>query len=201
MANYVKTVWIMLGGMAGWLVGVFMPAFPLIIVAVAFILWDAWAAYQLDKRVKVMYPDKTKRRQAKFSSFAFGKVVRKTIPERLVMILLAFLAEKYVFVHVTIPLSYIATGCVLFEQSISVLENNASCPIDKRDSRFWIVLRKVLIDKTERHFDVSLGDLGQMTEEQIESMRRQVREWDEKRKPQQDMGERDADDDFKFGYF
>lgn len=72
----------------------FDPAFPLIIVAIAFILYDAWTAFQLDKRVKVMYPDKTQRHEAKFKSFAFGKVVRKTIPERLIVILLAFIAKK-----------------------------------------------------------------------------------------------------------
>lgn len=51
--------------MAWWLVGEFRPAFPLIVVAVAFILYDAWTAFQLDKRVKVAYPDRTARHEAK----------------------------------------------------------------------------------------------------------------------------------------
>lgn len=181
MAATWKAIWIAFGGAVGWLVGEFNPAFPLIIVAIVFILYDAWTAFQLDKRVKVMYPDRTERHEAKFYSFAFGKVVRKTIPERLMVILLAFIAEKYVFVHVTIPLSYIATGVILFEQAWSALENNSSCRSEE-DSRFWRTLQKIMIDKTERHFDVNLDEL-KVTEEQIEAMRLRVKEWDkEKRK-------------------
>lgn len=176
-----KAIWIALGGAVGWLIGQFEPAFPLVIVAILFILYDAWTAYQLDKRVKVKYPDRTARHEAKFYSFAFGKVVRKTIPERLLVILLAFAAERWVFVHVSIPLSYIATGVILFEQAWSALENNSSCRTDEMESRFWKTLQKVMIDKTERHFDVNLEDLKEVTEEQIERMRERVREWDEGR--------------------
>ena len=179
--DYLKVIWIAFGGLIGWLVGVFEPAFPLIIVAVVFILYDAWTAFQLDRRVKVAYPDRTTRHEAKFTSFAFGKVIRKTIPERLIVILLAYLAEKYVFVHVSIPLSYLATGAILFEQAWSALENNSSCRSDE-DSRFWKTLQKIMIDKTERHFDVNLDDLKGFTEEQIESMRQRVNEWDELKK-------------------
>jgi hypothetical protein len=49
MADIWKIVWIAIGGFVGWFVGEFHPAFPLIIVAVAFILYDAWTDYQLDK--------------------------------------------------------------------------------------------------------------------------------------------------------
>lgn len=171
-----KAIWIALGGAVGWLVERLNPTFPLIIVAVAFILYDAWSAYQLDKRAKAKYPDRTTRHEAKFTSFAFGKVVRKTIPERLIVILLAWMAETWVFVHVSIPLSYIATGVILFEQAWSAMENNSSCRSEE-DSRFWRVLQKIMVDKTERHFDVNLDDL-KVSDEQIESMRRMVAEYD-----------------------
>lgn len=147
-----------IGGCIGWLVGEFHPTFPLIIVAIIFIVYDAWTAYQLDKRVHKMYPDKTKREAAKFTSFAFGKVIRSTIPKRLSLILLAFLVEHWVFVHVSIPLSYIVTGVICFEQAWSILENESSCR-DEADSRFWKWLQKIMIDKTSRHFDVDLEDL------------------------------------------
>lgn len=181
--HWCKVIWAAIGGGIGWLVGEFNPAFPLIIVAIAFILYDAWTAFQLDKRVKTMYPDKTKRHEAKFYSFAFGKVIRKTIPERLIVILLAFLAEKYVFIHVTIPLSYVATGAILFEQAWSALENNSSCRSEE-DSRFWKMLQRIMIDKTERHFDVNLDEL-KVTEEQIERARKMVADWDAKKKGQE----------------
>ncbi len=159
--NYIDNFWKLafttIGGWIGWIIGEFRPAFPLIIVMIAFILYDAWTAYQLDKRVKEKYPQKAKR-PAKFTSFAFGKVVRKTIPERIVLILLGFMAEHWVFIHVDFPLSYIITGIILFEQIWSALENNSSCRC-AGDSRFWQILQKVMIDKTERHFDVNLREL------------------------------------------
>ena len=112
--NYWKIAFAAIGGWLGWLIAEFRPTFPLIVVMIAFILYDAWTAYQLDKRVKEAYPNKAKR-PSRFTSFAFGKVVRKTIPERLVLILLGFMAEHWVFIHIEIPLSYIVTGVILFE--------------------------------------------------------------------------------------
>ena len=61
-------------------------------------------------------------------------------------------------------MSYIVTGVILFEQIWSALENNSSCRSDT-DSRFWKILQKIMIDKTERHFDVSLQDLKAKDEE------------------------------------
>ena len=152
MEQVVKWVTLTFGGAIGWIIGEFSPTFPLILVAIAFILYDAWTAYELDKRVHKKYPSKVKRKQAKFTSFAFGKVVRKTIPERLVLILLAFLAEKYVFVHIDTNASYVVTGIIVLEQALSILENKVSCPDDEKDNRIWVFLRKILMDKTSRHF-------------------------------------------------
>ena len=155
--DFWKYISMMIGGWIGWVVAEFRPTFPLIIVMIAFILYDAWSAYQLDKRVKAAYPDKATR-PSKFTSFAFGKVVRKTIPERLILIILGFMAEHWVFIHLEIPMSYIVTGVILFEQIWSALENNSSCR-DEHDSRFWKILQKIMVDKMERHFDVRLDDL------------------------------------------
>lgn len=146
------------GGLVGWMVGEFKPTFPLIIVAIVFILYDAWTAYRLDKRVHLCFPNKTQRKQAKFTSFAFGKVVKQTIPKRLSLIMLGFLAEHWVFVHVDIPLSYVITGVICFEQFWSILENESSCRPES-ESRFWKLLQQIMVDKTERHFDVNLERL------------------------------------------
>ena len=153
-----KEIFSIIGGGLGWVVGEFSPAFPLIIVAIIFIVYDAWTAYNLDKRVHQKYPDKAKRHEAKFTSFAFGKVIRSTIPKRLSLILLAYLVEHWVFVHVEIPLSYIVTGVICFEQAWSIMENESSCR-DDADSRFWKWLQKIMVDKTARHFDVDLTEL------------------------------------------
>lgn len=147
----------MIGGCVGWIVGEFSPTFPLIIVAIIFILYDAWTAYQLDKRVHELYPEKTKREAAKFTSFAFGKVVTSTIPKRLALIILAYLVERWVFVHVSVPLSYIVTGIICFEQAWSILENESSCR-SENESRFFKTLQKIMVDKTSRHFDVNIKE-------------------------------------------
>lgn len=156
--NFWKAAFVAIGGWLGWLVGEFSPTFPLIIVAVIFIVYDAYTAYCLDKRVKKKYPEKTTREKAKFTSFAFGKVITTTIPKRLALILLAFLCEHWVFIHVEIPLSYIVTGVICFEQAWSIMENESSCR-DEADSKFWRWLQKIMVDKTSRHFDIDLTDL------------------------------------------
>ena len=162
--DFWKGVFVSLGGWVGWLVGQFEPTFPLIIVAIVFILYDAYTAWQLDKRAKKMYPDRTKRHEAKFYSFAFGKVVTQTIPKRLSLIFLAFLVEHWVFIHVSIPLSYIVTGVICFEQAWSILENESSCR-NEAESRFWRWLQKIMVDKTARHFDIDPEDLNELKKE------------------------------------
>lgn len=146
------------GGLVGWMIGEFKPAFLLTVVVVVFILYVAWTAFKLDKRVRTAYPDKTQRKQAKFTSFAFGKVVKQTIPKRLMLIILAFLEEHWVFIHVTIPLSYVVTGAICFEQFWSILENESSCRTES-ESRFWKLMQQIMVDKTERHLDVNLAKL------------------------------------------
>lgn len=151
-----KVFAIAFGSVCGWVIAEFQPTFPLIIVTVVLIMYDAWTAFQLDKRVKVKYPDR-KKRPAKFTSFAFGKVISNTIPKRLILIILAFLVEHWIFIHVEIPLSYIVTGAIAFEQFWSIFENESSCR-DEESSRFWKVLQKIMVDKTARHFDVEIDN-------------------------------------------
>lgn len=169
--NISKYLFAFIGGGLGWFVAEFDPTFPLIIVAVIFIVYDAFTAYQLDKRVKARYPDKAMRRQAKFTSFAFGKVIKQTIPKRLSLILLAYLVEHWVFTGINIPLSYIITGIICFEQAWSILENESSCRAE-HESRFWHLLQKIMIDKTERHFDVNLNHYKKSKGENIEEEER-----------------------------
>lgn len=146
------------GGLVGWMIGEFKPAFPLAVVVVVFILYVAWTAFKLDKRVRTAYPDKTQRKQAKFTSFAFGKVVKQTIPKHLMLIILAFQEEHWVFIHVTIPLSYVVTGAICFEQFWSILQNESSCRPES-ESRFWKLMQQIMVDKTECHLDVNLNKL------------------------------------------
>ena len=156
--TWLEWLWFSLCGIIGWIVGKFSPAFPLLIIAFLFVLYDAWSAYELDKRVHQRYPDKTKRHQAKFVSYKFRLII-PTLIERMVIILLAYCCERWVFVHVSVPVSYIAAAVVCAEQSLSIAENKSSCRMPgDRHARLWKMLAKVLIDKTERHFDIDLGD-------------------------------------------
>lgn len=155
---------ITIGGFIGWFIGEFEPIFPLGIVMILFVLYDAYSAYLLDKRVHKKYPDKVQRRKAKFNSFKFGKVIKKTIPERLALIILAYLAEKYVFLHVDWHLEYVCCAAIIFEQLLSIAENMSSC--NDTDSRFWKMLKKILIDKTEKHLEVELDEYKEDKEEE-----------------------------------
>ena len=153
-----KSVVMSLGGMVGWLVAECEPAFPLIVVAVVFILYDAWTAFKLDRRARALYPDRTRREKAKFTSFAFGKVVKVTIPKRLWVIVLAYMVEHWVFVYIDVPLSYVVTGVICFEQAWSILENESSCrPED--ENRLWRMLQRIMVDKTARHLNVDPEEL------------------------------------------
>ena len=168
------------GGFIGWFIAEFKPTFPLVIVTVIFIVFDALSAYNLDKRVHAKYPERSRREKAKFTSFAFGKVVKSTIPKRLMVILLAFLVERWVFIHLQVPLSYIVTGVICFEQAWSILENESSCR-SEAESRFWRILQRIMIDKTERHFDITLDELKHpegITEEQAEAARQLLEEFE-----------------------
>ena len=156
--TWLEWLFLTIGGAIGWVIGRFEPAFPLLGVAFMFVLYDAWSAYELDKRVHKVYPDKVKRERAKFVSYKFRSVI-PTLIERMVIIILAYACERWVFVHVAIPVSYIAAAVVCAEQALSIAENKASCRLPgDRHARVWKMLAKVLIDKTERHFDIDLGE-------------------------------------------
>ena len=61
------------------------------------------------------------------------------------------------------------------------IENESSCR-DENESRFWKMLQRIMVDKTERHFDVTLDELkngGRVTEEQIEAARQLLAEFEQ----------------------
>lgn len=158
MEKWIEYIVMIFGGIFGWFIGEFKPAFPLIIIATLFVLYDAWSAFELDKRVHKKYPDKTLRHEAKFVSYKFRQVI-PTLIERFVIIILAYCVQRWIFVDVYVPLSYIAAGVVCAEQALSIAENKSSCrEEDDKNNRVWKWMAKILIDKTERHFDVDLKE-------------------------------------------
>jgi hypothetical protein len=167
MERYFEWTIGVIGGIIGWFVGKFEPTFPLIYVAIAFIVYDSWTAYELDKRVQRRYPDRKKRPAAYVSYKAWGMV--PTMIESFSIILLMYAAQRWVFVDIYVPLSYIATGVICGVQLLSIAENKSSCrtPQD-RGWNYWKIMAKVLIDKTERHFDVHLDDLKDNLNKELE---------------------------------
>lgn len=155
MDKYIDYLVGLIGGLLGWFIGIFAPAFPLIYIAIVFIVYDSWTAHELDKRVKRRYPDKKKRPALYVSYKAWGMV--PTIIESCVIIFLMWLLQKYVFIDLYVPLAYIATGVICGIQLLSIAENKSSCrtPQDK-GWNVWKIMAKVLVDKTERHFDTDL---------------------------------------------
>ena len=77
-----------------------------------------------------------------------------------VLIILAFLIETYIFEGLHIRLANITAGAVCFWQTWSILENESSCS----DEKWAKILQKILVDKTERHFDVDLSELEKRQE-------------------------------------
>ena len=71
------------------------------------------------------------------------------------LILLAYLVENVVFEGMNMRLPNIAAGAVCFWQLCSILENEASC----NNSKWARIARRILIDKTARHFDIDLNEL------------------------------------------
>ena len=167
--NYFKILFIAIGGYIGFLIKELKPTFPLMIIVIIFILYDTWTAYQLNKRASEQYPDKVLKENAKFRSFSFAKVIRSTIPKRLILIILAYLVEHWIFVHMDVPLSYIVAGIICFEQAWSILENESSCRGEK-EGMFWRLLQKIMIDKTERHFDVNLDEFKNKDDSEKENI-------------------------------
>lgn len=165
MQSIYKDIVLILGGIVGWCVAVFQPAVPLMSVMVCFCVVDAYSAYLLSKRVASAHPDQAKYKQPKFSSFLFGKVVSHTIPVRICCILLSHLADQYVALHVELNLAYIVTGAICFEQAWSILENMSSC---EPNHRLWVLLRKILVDKTERHLGIDLDGDGEIGDNKAE---------------------------------
>ena len=89
-----------------------------------------------------------------------AKVIR-TLLEVYALIVFAYLAEQIIFEELPVRLINVASGAVCFWQGWSVLENTSSC----NDAKWARIAQKIMIDKTERHFDIDLSELKNISEE------------------------------------
>ena len=159
--NIYKNIAIFIGGAIGWILAEFQPAFPLIIVATCFILADSYTAFRLDKRVHQRYPERFQGEKAKFTSYKFSHTLTDTLPVRLILVILAFLADRYIFPMYDWHLQNFITGAIAFEQLWSMCENESSCRSEE-EGRIWKMLQKIMVDKTSRHLDTELTNYNEI---------------------------------------
>jgi hypothetical protein len=145
----------------------FSAVYPLVLLALAFVIADCISAWRLSRRVcKSGCNNGTKGSCGKFKSAKMAKTVLELVIVIPAGLMLAFWTQKYLFEGVNLRLPQIFAGIVIFWQLWSILENESSC----NGARWAKVLQKVLIDKTERHFDVDLGELkGESGEVRVEN--------------------------------
>lgn len=130
------------------------PTLPYILLCTAAVLFDCFTAWQLDKRVRKAFPEQTTTNAGKFKSSHFGSVLL-TLLQVYALLVFAHFLHIYVTESLHFHAMKLAAGLVIGWQAWSCLENMSSC-----NGAAWAkVLQQVMVDKTERHFDVDLSEL------------------------------------------
>lgn len=144
---------------AGFLAGMWTDIKPLVNVVFVAIILDMISAVRLARRVKKMKVIKDHRYIAsgKFSSVKFARVIRHMMAA-LISISFAYMIQQNALRGVDIYLVNGVTCALLLRHILSILENNSSC----NDSKWAIIAQKIILDKTERHFDVDLNVVRDM---------------------------------------
>lgn len=84
-----------------------------------------------------------------------GDKVLITLLKSYFLIIVAYFIQKNIIDGLPIDLTKIAAGAICFWQLWSILENESSC----NGAKWAKTLQKILVDKTERHFDIDLSGL------------------------------------------
>ena len=145
----------------GAVVAVLEPALPYIVICTLAVLYDCYTAWSLSRRVKRAHPERI--RDSKFKSHNAGKVI-VTLIKVYALIVLAYLMQVHIIGNaLPIDLTKVAAGTVCFWQLWSILENESSC----NGAKWAKVAQKVLVDKTERHFDIDLSEMEDKEDETL----------------------------------
>ena len=75
--------------------------------------------------------------------------------------ILAYLVQTFILEGLPIKLANIVAAAVCFWQFWSMLENESSC----NDAKWAKIAQRILVDKTERHFDIDLSELKENKED------------------------------------
>ena len=127
------------------------PNLQFIIIAFIFIIIDCITAYRLSRRVK----KKTGRAAGKFRSNKGWKAFLTALASMVAIVLAWVIQTKILVMYDNLYLPNWTAAVICFIQAWSILENEASC----NGSKWAILAQKIIVDKTERHFDVDLSIL------------------------------------------
>lgn len=142
---------------SGALVALLYPTISFIVICSIAVFMDCYTAWALSRRVKKKYPGAN---DGKFKSIHAGRVL-VTLIKIYALIILAFLIDQFIIPDISLRLTNIVAGAVCFWQVWSMLENESSC----NEARWAKIAQRVLVDKTERHFDVDLHELKEEKKE------------------------------------
>lgn len=143
----------------GAIVAIIEPTFPYLFICTIMILADCYTAWSLSKRAQKSHPDKVSKDGKKFKSHNFGKVI-VTLLKAYALIIMAFMIQRYITDAWPIDLTKVASGAICFWQLWSILENESSC----NGAKWAKLLQRIVVDKTERHFDIDLSEIKPKTE-------------------------------------
>ena len=138
-------------GVMGACVAMIRPTFPFILVCTLAVLADCLTAWSLSRRVKKRFPGAN---DGKFKSNYAGRVFL-TLIKIYSLTILVHLIDAMVFPEIALHLPQVVAGAVCFWQIWSMLENESSC----NDAKWAKIAQRIMVDKTERHFDIDLHEL------------------------------------------
>ncbi|MDO5759966.1 MAG: phage holin family protein [Bacteroidota bacterium] len=144
------------------LVGYLYPSIAYILVSFLFIIIDNISGYFCNQRVKKKFPEKVK--EAKYSSFKAWRSIR-TLGLAMSIILVCFVLETHIIKHFSeIKITAMVSCLICGVTALSILENWATA--NERAPKWLNVLRKFLVDKTERYFDSDINGDGKIGEKE-----------------------------------
>lgn len=141
-------------GVMGACVAMIRPTFPFILVCTLAVLADCYTAWSLSRRVKKRFPGAN---DGKFKSNYAGRVF-VTLIKVYSLTILVHLIDAMVFPEIALHLPQVVAGAVCFWQIWSMLENESSC----NDAKWANIAQRIMVDKTERHFDIDLHELKEV---------------------------------------
>lgn len=131
---------------------------PLLLLAMSFVILHAVTEFRMIKRVGKLKNIKVPQ---KMSSEKFGKTVIELMFIIPIGLLISHFTQTYLFEDLNLRLPNIFAGAIIAFQFWSILENEST----GTNSRWAKILQRILIDKTEQKFGISLDELKKDNDE------------------------------------